>query len=264
MNTATWIISPNWVAWTLLGVAAASLAAIAVRLWTQRQSMQETRVPNHGSVVAWLALVLAIISGVCVFFRPVDPNNASMLITALGVLVTCLVAWNIWQTIDTKQAVEDVVVLRTQFDALRQEIDILHGMHEAFVFDIFGEDNRRNGRSYLAFDYFMRSAFIFMRDMEHYDRRIMSAISSMRISFQDLWRPLMGVRDGEINQFIQRRDNIISDLEELQRQARSLGTFAEQAVRELAELIDGIRNLQRRQNDFDEGEDEASTATTQS
>lgn len=187
-----------------------------------------------------------------------------MLITALGVLVTCLVAWNIWQTIDTKRAVEDVIVLRTQFDALRQEIDILHGMHEAFVFDIFGEDNRRNGRSYLAFDYFMRSAFIFMRDMEHYDRRIMSAISSMRISFQDLWRPLMGVRDGEINQFIQRRDNIISDLEDLQRQARSLGTSAEQAVRELAELIDGIRNLQQRHNDFDEDEEDASTTTVQS
>lgn len=264
MNSTTWIIEPNGLAWTLPGVATASLAAIAIRLWAQRQAIQQTQTPNHGSVVAWIALVLAVISVLCVLFRPSDPDNATMLITTLGVLVTCLVAWNIWQTIDTKQAVEDVVVLRTQFDALRQEIDILHGMHEAFVFDIFGEDNRRNGRSYLAFDYFMRSAFIFMRDMEHYDRRIMSAISAMRISFQDLRRPLMGVRDREINQFIERRENIISDLEELQRQARNLGTFAEQAVRELAELIDGIRNLQQRHNDFDEGEDDASTSNTHS
>lgn len=202
-----------------------------------------------------LAVILCIYAPRVINGNSLGFDYIGVIVGIFALLVTLLVAWNIWQAIDTKRAVEDVVVLRTQFNTLCHEIDILHEMHEAFVLDIFGEDNRRNGRSHLAFDYFMRSAYIFMRDMEHYDRRFMSAISSMRTSFQDLWRPLMGPRDSEMNQFIQRKDNIISNLEELQRRTRGLGRFAEQAEHEITELIDGIRNLHPHQNYYDKDED---------
>ena len=111
MNETTWIISPNWIAWTLLGVATSSLVAIAIRLWVQRRAVQTTTnqaALNRGEVVAWIAVVLALISGVCVFFKTPDPNNASMLITALGVMVTLLVAWQIWQTISADRKIKEI------------------------------------------------------------------------------------------------------------------------------------------------------------
>lgn len=99
MNSTTWIISPNWLVWVLLSVATISLLGIAIRLWTQRQSATPTT-NNRGEVVAWMALVVSIISVVCVFFKTSDPNNASMLITALGVMVTLLVTWQIFSLIN--------------------------------------------------------------------------------------------------------------------------------------------------------------------
>lgn len=99
MNSTTWIIEPNGFAWVLLSVATISLLGIAIRLWTQRQSASPAT-NNRGEVVAWMALVVSIISVVCVFFKTSDPNNASMLITALGVIVTLLVTWQIFSLIN--------------------------------------------------------------------------------------------------------------------------------------------------------------------
>lgn len=133
MNETTWIISPNWVAWTLLGMATASLAAIAIWLWTQRQITKQTAAYGCGSVVSWVALVLAIISGGCVFFNTSDPNNASMLITALGVLVTLLVTWNIWQVIDTKNTVRKAEEASNKIQTFEKEIDRYKNLHRPFL-----------------------------------------------------------------------------------------------------------------------------------
>lgn len=177
---------------------------------------------------------------------------AGMTIAVLTILVTVLITWQIWQTIDTKRAIRDVFVMRTQFNDLRREIDTLHGMHEAFMLDIFGHDNRRKGQSCAAFDYFMRSAFIYLNDMKHYDNWFMSALSSMKTCFEDLYRPAMGPRDQEKSQFIQRKEEYISYLESLLRQVRGINRFSQQAEMEINFLIESLRKLKPRKDDFDE------------
>lgn len=246
MNT-TWIISPNWLAWGLLILAVAALWVIALRVGKERTSQHDTQqnqnfARNRHGWVAWAAIVLAVISIISCLFRSPTPNDASMLIAALGVMVTLLVTWNIWQTIDTRSAIQDVVVLRTQFEELRNEIDVLHGIHEAYVLDALGEDNRRAGNSHRGFDYFLRSAFIFARDLEHYDLRFMSEINSMRTCFDDLFRSIPN-REREISQFNFRTKQIVRDLENLRQQANNLQRFSEQAQRELNILINNITAL---------------------
>ncbi|MBD5238583.1 MAG: MFS transporter [Bacteroidales bacterium] len=253
MNT-TWYVEPHGWGWTLFVaaiVATIALITIAVRMWwpqriaeqhpqnnSSRPDVAVTR--NSRGWIAWVAIVLSIISCLGCFFKtPNEGGDASVLVAALGVMVTLLVTWNIWQTIDTRNALEDVVVLRTQFNDLRQEIDVLHGIHEAYVLDALGEDNRRAGHFHRGFDYFLRSAFIFARDLEHYDTRFMSEISSMRICVDDLHRNLSN-RETEISQFNLRSEQIVRDLENLRQQANNLQRFSEQAQRELNVLINNI------------------------
>lgn len=120
MNSPTWIISPNWLAWLLLGLATASLVAIAVRLWVQEQTARNTN-HNRGEAVAWIAIVLALISGVCVFFKTSDPNNASMLITALGVMVTLLLGWQIYKAVEFNRIVERINATQQRLANLEHE-----------------------------------------------------------------------------------------------------------------------------------------------
>lgn len=99
MNEAIWIISPNWIAWTLLSIAVLSLAAIAIRLWTQHQT-EQTSTHNRREIIAWIAFVMALISIICIFFKSPEPTDASILIAALGVMVTLLVGWQIYKSIE--------------------------------------------------------------------------------------------------------------------------------------------------------------------
>lgn len=151
MNSITWKIEPNLLAWTLLGIATASLVAIAIRLWAQQQTIQQTQTPNRGSVVAWIALVLAVISVLCVLFRPSAPNNASLLITALGVLVTCIVAWNIWQTIDTKETVGKAEEASKRIDELQKIIEATKSSYQSYVFYVDAMLDFGNGQYSTAF-----------------------------------------------------------------------------------------------------------------
>lgn len=260
-----WIISPNWMAWTLLCVATASLVAIAIRLWVQRRAVQPTtnqaaNAPqslwrNVERVITWLSFVLVLIGVGCLALIDEHKNNVtdfSALATVMGVLVTLLVGWSIYQVIETKDSLRDIVALRAEFNALRNELDILHQIHEAYVLSMEGEDVRREGHSSMAFEHHLNSAFLFMRDLVHYDMRFMHALALMRVSFDDVYRPAMGPRRIEVEQFILRRERYISQLEELLRQIRGRIRFAEQAEHELTELIDSIRNLQPLRNNFDE------------
>lgn len=257
MNSTTWIIEPNWVTWMLLAVVTISLAAIAIRLWTQKQSVQQIANQatntshlawhNMERAITWVSFVLVLL---CIAYIAVlgdykdNVNNFSALGTIMGVLVTLLVGWSIYQVIETKDNLRDIVTLRSEFNALRSEIDILHQIHEAYVLSMEGEDIRREGHSSMAFEYHLNSAFLFMRDLEHYDMRFMHALSLMRVSFDDLIRPAMGPRNIEIDQFINRRDSYINQLEKLRNQARGITRFTEQAESEIASLVDDLRKLQ--------------------
>lgn len=122
MNEAMWIISPNWMAWALLSIAALSLAAIAIRLWTQRQTEQISTY-NRKEIIVWITFVMALISIICIFFKSPEPTDASILIAALGVMVTLLVGWQIFNAITFREAV----------NRINQLEQLALGYHEASI-----------------------------------------------------------------------------------------------------------------------------------
>lgn len=188
MNSTTWIIEPNVLAWGLLIVATGALCCIALfihrlsrgntPLATQVLNSPQSAWHNVERVVTWLSFALALIGiGYLTTIGKQEAKVAdfSTLATVMGVLVTLLVGWNIYQVIETKDSLNDVIRLRSDFNNIRRELDVLHEMHEAYVLSIVAEDHRRHGRSAMAFEDFMGSASIFLRDLEHYDVRFMTA-----------------------------------------------------------------------------------------
>lgn len=211
----------------------------------QQQPTQKTAWHTWERAMAWLAFLLSIVTIAYLSScgSIVEKSDFSTIATVLGILVTLLVTWNIYQVIDTKKSMEDVTVLRTEFTNIRRELDNLHQMHEAYVFAALGEDCRRDGNTWMGFDYFLRGAFIFLHDLEHYDLRFMSAISSMQTCVDDLSRAVIPDRDREKQQFGLRRERILSDLSNLRQQAHNLQRFSEQAQRELGVLISSVENI---------------------
>ena len=256
MNEAAWIISPNWLAWGLFILATLALYIIA---WYLRRISRRNTPPtnqvlsspqstwhNMERAVTWLSFVLVLIGVGYLTTIGKHEDRAtdfSALATVMGVLVTLLVGWSIYQVIETKDSLRDITVLRADFTALRSEIDILHQIHEAYVLSMEGEDIRREGHSSMAFEHHLNSAFLFMRDLVHYDMRFMHALALMRTALEDVDRPAMGPREIEREQFVRRREQYISRLEELLRQVRGRLRFIEQAQSDISIMISKLQNI---------------------
>lgn len=162
MNSTTWIIEPNELAWGLLSVATISLLGIAIRLWTQRQSASPAT-NNRGEVVAWMALVASLISVVCIFFNTSDPNNASMLITALGVMVTVLVGWQVFNAIENVKTLKRMDRMQTAF-AHQHQLLKTQDKRGRDLIEAFAEARKGDAESILSAKYmcYLNSIHLFI------------------------------------------------------------------------------------------------------
>ncbi len=73
---------------------------------------------NTPTIVSWIAFIISVISVGCVFFKSSNPPEISILIAAFGVMVTLLVAWQIWQTIDAKNSIQEI---KKEFNRLKRD-----------------------------------------------------------------------------------------------------------------------------------------------
>lgn len=121
MNSTTWIISPNGLAWGLLIVATLALCFIA--LFLRRLSRgntspanQELNAPqsawrNVERAVTWLSFVLVLIGiGYLTTIGKHEDKvtDFSALATVMGVLVTLLVGWQIYSTIEANKKIASI------------------------------------------------------------------------------------------------------------------------------------------------------------
>lgn len=148
MNSTTCIIESNWVAWTLLAIATVSLAAIAICFviltCCRRQENGQTHniTPkgniqhdnSHISYKAFIAinivLILFLIGIACALcFGGIDlktSGSASILISALGVMITFVVAWQIWATIASREEIQDARKAAKKANKIANEVKLLN------------------------------------------------------------------------------------------------------------------------------------------
>lgn len=156
MNNTTWIISPNGLVWTLLGVVTASLVAIAVCLIViakrirhnneEKTENKESESDSYSSLVKlWTAkygfatIIIAIasfaMSIVALCGKGNNANNAAdtTAIAVMGALLTFSVAWSIWQVIDTKNTVKKAEEASKKIHEFEKEIERYKNLHRPYL-----------------------------------------------------------------------------------------------------------------------------------
>ncbi len=158
----TWIISPNWIAWTLLGVATASLVAIVVCsiVFIRRnnpsknqdstspiESPQNAKDINRlkSSVTALSIVVTIIFIWLCYAcwcdLKFGSDSSAGALMTALGIMVTALIGWQVFNAIENVKTLKKMEGLESELRSKSelivtlndQLLDIIEAHHERTV-----------------------------------------------------------------------------------------------------------------------------------
>ncbi|MCM1066424.1 MAG: hypothetical protein NC418_02485 [Muribaculaceae bacterium] len=139
----TWIISPNGWAWALLGIAAASLLIIAVCTIVQtlrtsdiRRDVTNSYIRNRNIIgkgtsgCNWIIYIWFTVGIFVLLFAILDYQDGlkirtqeSTVITVLSILVTFLVAWQIWQNIASKEEIREAHKAAENLEATRAELN---------------------------------------------------------------------------------------------------------------------------------------------
>lgn len=159
MNSTTWIIEPNGLVWTLLGVATVSFVAIAVcliviakRIRHNNEDKAENKESESDSysilVKLWTAkygfatILIAIASfamsivALCFCGTKGDAHSVAdtTAIAVMGALLTFSVAWSIWQVIDTKNTVRKAEEASKRIDELQRLVESTRSSYQSYVF----------------------------------------------------------------------------------------------------------------------------------
>lgn len=139
----TWVISPNGWAWALLGIAAASLFIIAlcsiiltVQAKRTRREIAFSPIRNHNRIgreassANWIIYIWFTIGIILLIFAMFDYDDGikvraqeSTVSTVLSILVTFLVAWQIWQTMMSRHEVERTTAVLHRIQELETELN---------------------------------------------------------------------------------------------------------------------------------------------
>lgn len=129
MKDITWIISPNLLAWILLGIASVSLAFIALRLWIgQYPKLQPKPIPLKGEfykitiLTAWL-----IFSGLMMYkvYTKDSSNDGELwsnLLAIVGIIIATLIGWQIYSAMDWNSKVERLSKIESLYDKLSLDV----------------------------------------------------------------------------------------------------------------------------------------------
>lgn len=158
MNEATWIISPNWLVWILLSLIALSLLSIAIHHWAR-----DKEVKNKATLMSWISIVLSLVAVVCVFLKTEDSNNASMIVTALGVMVTALVGWQVFNAIENVKTLKRMDRMQTAFAHQHQLLETQDKRGRNLI-EAFAEARKGDAESILSAKYmcYLNSIHLFI------------------------------------------------------------------------------------------------------
>ena len=192
--SSTWIISPNLPAWGLLTLAVVALCAIALRLWLPLRSSQHVpmqyvvaKTPKdiHHHKNEYIIYVWFTIGIVALVFTMFNTNHGCNLFNnnatsdnVLSVLVTFLVAWQIWQTMASRADIKEARDAVNKFDELRDELNKEKEIVEGHLYRMeanlrFSEDNS----GYIAFQTYVAALKHYIAGEAEYTAHIHHVLS---------------------------------------------------------------------------------------
>lgn len=195
MNSTNWIISPNWLVWSLLGITATSLVSIALRMWLYPIRDNSSVTPKQRKIqsnllcyraISWCSFILSLILIILLSFNRVTKEGGvdySVVVSSLGVLVTLLVAWQIYNSIEAKERITVV----------ENKVQKLLYANLSHVFYVQGESDHKHQNYESALNYYFRGVDCACKgNLENEANQIIKSIvrllrnaPTVRISIQD-------------------------------------------------------------------------------
>lgn len=197
----TWTIEPNVLVWLLLIVSTLSLLSIAIcfaKLVKRRGQNKSAKFPiqndkdndndshktSYTSLVATnIVLILFLISVACALcFGGIKLNttgSATILISAFGVLVTFLVAWQIGMSLISREEVRKIERVSNRLNTIEKQMIMLRNTPDGHLFYVLAISKFEKQEYYDAFEYFAIATLTFIENNIPYEKFSTVALSYM-------------------------------------------------------------------------------------
>lgn len=245
MNSTTWIIEPNVWAWGLLGLATISILTIAVcfTILTYRgkqsnkqpTNLASKEVDNNDSganykvlVIINIVLILFLIGIACVLcFGGVSlksEGSASVLISALGVLVTFLVTWQIGLSLISREEVRKIERVSNRLNTIEKQMIMLRNTPDGHLFYVLAINKFEKQEYYTAFEYFAIATSTFIENNIPYEKFPTVALSYMNDCIEKAKET-----EKDLDVFRNRAQGVYERLDSLAEQVNNIERFADEA-----------------------------------
>lgn len=245
MSSTTWIISPNGLAWGLLGLATVSLLIIAVcfTILTCRGKQSNKRPANlvpkevdnndlgtnyKALVIINIVLILFLIGIACVLcFGGISlksEGSASILISALGILVTFLVTWQIGLSLISREEVRKIERVSNRLNTIEKQMIMLRNTPDGHLFYVLAISKFEKQEYYDAFEYFAIATRTFIENNIPYEK-----FSTVALSYMESCLDRANETGKDMDILKNRAQSIHQRLDSLAEQVNNIERFANEA-----------------------------------
>lgn len=196
---STWTIEPNGLVWSLLAVSTFSLLTIAicfVKLSRNKGTDKSAKLPTQNDIdnqspkttytiliVTNIVLILFLVGIACVLcFGGIElktEGSATMLISAFGVLVTFLVAWQIGLSLISREDVRKIERVSNRLNTIEKQMIMLRNTPDGHLFYVLAINKFEKQEYYDAFEYFAIATLTFIENNIPYEKFSTVALSYM-------------------------------------------------------------------------------------
>lgn len=152
----------------------------------------------------------------------VDANSPGVLISAFGVIVTFVVAWQIWQTIASREEIKDARAaaekseeLVKRIEGIEAQLKILPDTHSAYISVADGLSYLLNNRHFKAFHLFATGIIDSLKDINDKGRCAMRALANLNhcMDFDE--------NDASMNEYKEKWEGVVGRLSEVEEALRN-------------------------------------------
>lgn len=164
----------------------------------------------------------------------INSNSPSVLISALGVLVTFVVAWQIWQTMASRDEIRKATEVTQEIGKLKDNLELLKNVPDGYLFYTLAIIKYGENKYFDAFDFYHSAIRCFIRDRIDYAKFTTVALDSM-------FDCIEYATEEELNIFrlcSARVDNMISAIEH---DVENVNRLADEAKKKVARIKENAR-----------------------